>query len=117
MEFWSRRAPAILAVAAIWLTAGCTSNAAVEPAPDGPDGLVLSKVACERLRVVEANRSRDVTDPDAVRELVEVLSHELLAEAALFYYPYGGSVAGLDTSGTNAERAGRVLEASLHMCK
>ena len=95
-------AAAVLAL----LMSGCMSES----------GVALSVAACKQLRVVEDNRSRDVTDKDAVRRLVEVLPEELLDEAALFYYPNGGSVAGLDTSGTNAEKAGRVLEASLKKC-
>jgi hypothetical protein len=52
----------------------------------------------------------------AILSLVEVLPDELRDEAALFYYPHGGSVTGLDTNGTNAEKAGEVLEASLAKC-
>jgi hypothetical protein len=57
-----------------------------------------------------------VTDAEAVRKLAEVVPDELLDEVALFYYPLGGSVDGLDTSGTNAARSGRVLRASLDSC-
>ena len=97
---------ASLAVVAL-LAFGCASDSAVE----------LSTEACNQLRVVEDNRARDVTDSRAIRSLVEVLPEKLRDEAALFYYPHGGSVEGLDTSGTSAEKAGRVLEASLEKCE
>ena len=66
-------------------------------------GVSLSPAACDQLAMVEANRSRDVSDAEAVRKLAEVVPKELLDEVALFYYPLGGSVDGLETSGTNAE--------------
>lgn len=99
-------ASASLAAVGVLLMSGCGSES----------GVALSAAACKQLRVVEDNRSRDVTDTRAIRSLVEVLPEELLDEAALFYYPHGGSVRG-DTSGTNAEKAGRVLEASLRKCE
>ena len=102
----TRITSASLAAAVALLMSGCAQESSV----------ALSAAACKQLRMVEGNRSRDVTDPGAIRSLVELLPDELLDEAALFYYPHGGSVAGLDTSGTNAEKAGRVLEASLKKC-
>ena len=98
---------ALAAGALVLLMTGCTSES----------GVALSAAACKQLRVVEDNQSRAVTVKEAIRALIEVLPKELLDEAALFYYPYGGSVAGLDTSGTNAEKAGRVLKASLKKCE
>lgn len=103
----TRMASASSAAVALLLMSGCGSES----------GVALSAAACKQLRVVEDNRSRDVTDTGAIRSLVEVLPEELLDEAALFYYPHGGPVRGLDTSGTNAEKAGRVLEASLEKCE
>lgn len=61
---------------------------------------------CTQYRRVQLNRSADVTDPDAIRALVEILPDELQDDAALFFYPYGGLTTGLDTSGSAAERGG-----------
>ena len=102
MRRWSPYA----GIVACSLLVGCQSDR----------GVLLSDAACRALAEVEADRARDVSDPAAVRKLVEVLPEELRDEAALFYHPLGGSVEGLDTSGTNAEKAGRTLEASLERC-
>lgn len=54
-------------------------------------------------------RQADRTDPKAIADLVKALPTRYKSDAALFYYPYGGSVAGLDTAGSEATAAGRRL--------
>lgn len=51
------------------------------------------------------------TTQEAVARLLTVLPEEYHDEIALWYYPVGGSVDGLDTSGVAAEEAGELLEA------
>lgn len=102
----TRRAGLTRAAVVIAFLSSCSS----EP------GVALSPAACAQLAKVEAIGDRDEGDRDEVEALVALLPDELLDEAALYYYPWGGSVAGLDTSGTNAEKAGRTLRASLERC-
>lgn len=47
---------------------------------------------------------------EAVTRLLEVMPEEFHDEIALWYYPVGGPVGGLDTSGIAATEAGEVLD-------
>lgn len=79
--------------------------------PTPPDA---APVLCSRFDEVRTVRGSDATVESARTEataaLVDALPPELRDDAALFFYPHGGSVAGLDTSGTAAEAAGQALD-------
>lgn len=69
-----------------------------------PDPSVL----CPLVERIGAQREDDITDPDAISDLVSALPSTFLEDAALFYYPYGGDVPP-DASGAKAQAAGERL--------
>lgn len=64
----------------------------------------------EEARAARGGDNREATE-EAVSRLLAVMPEEYHDEIALWYYPVGGPVEGLDTSGVAAEEAGELLEA------
>ncbi len=100
-----RPLPVTVLVLAAYLLASCSSGPKLENA----------EVVCPMFTMVREVRGddsidRDTTQKALVMELLAVMPEEYHDEIALWHYPIGGPVDGLDTSGTNATRAGEVLD-------
>ena len=86
-----------------------------------PDDLLLDN-ADEVCPVFEQVRTERLLDSDNTRwfealtgALADVMPRDYHDEMALFYYPYGGRVDGLNTDGINAARAGEALDELFHL--
>ncbi len=64
---------------------------------------------CRAVKRVGDRPANAPTDEVGISTLVSALPARYKDDAALLYHPYGGSVAGLDTSGISADAAGHRL--------
>jgi hypothetical protein len=84
----------LVGVAAI---TGCTSGDDARP----------DSALCREVERQGELRAADETDAEAIAALVAELPADRRTDAALFYYPYGGTIpTGTDTSGIAAAQAG-----------
>ena len=73
-------------------------------------GVASLEIVCPIFEEVRSDRDTDTLDEQTIERLLDVLPDEFHDEVALFYYPLGGPVGGLDTSGAAAQNAGRILD-------
>jgi hypothetical protein len=76
-------------------------------APTTTEGSSIGQAAlCAQVERLDDLRARDVTAPQAIADLVASLPEAYRVDAALFYYPYGGTIP------DNADRAGIAAQAA-----
>ena len=95
-----------------YLTDGHVNVAILKWKSEDPAVTEARWALCLQVQRQRQLRASDITDPQAIADLVATLPERFRQDAALFYYPYGGDIAaGSDTSGVAAAAAGERLNA------